>query len=213
VNTLEVAPLAAEQASREGLSAAAQARRVMIDSQLRPSGVNADYVLQRMGEVAREDYVPAGVREIAYMDRAIALENGGYLPAPLVQGMMLQEAAPQPGESAIVVHGGSGYLAELLRPLVSSVTVLSAEEALGGGSKGKGKGATLLLVDGAAEELPAKLLARLADGARIVTGTIDNGITRIAAGRKTASGASLLPVLDAGIPRIAAFDKPKGWSF
>lgn len=183
----------------------------MIDSQLRPSGVNADYVLQRMGEVAREDYVPAGVREIAYMDRAIALENGGFLPAPLVQGMMLQEAAPQPDESAIVIDGGSGYLAELLRPLVASLTVLSAEDALGGGTKGKG--ATLLMVDGAAEELPAKLLARLADGARIITGTIDKGITRIAVGRKAASGAALLPVLDAGIPRITAFDKPKGWSF
>lgn len=183
----------------------------MIDSQLRTSGVTADFVVRRMGEVARENFVPAAMHQIAYMDRAIALEGGGWLPSPLVNGIMLQEAAPQVGDSAIVVDGGSGYLAELLRPLVGSLTILTPEDAAGGGQKGKG--ATLLLVDGAAEELPAKLLARLADGARIVTGICEDGITRIAVGRKTTGGAALLPVLDAGIPRISAFDKAKAWSF
>ena len=183
----------------------------MIDGQLRPSGVNADYVLRRMGEVPREEYVPAAVRDIAYMDRAIALENGGWLSAPLVQGMLLQEADPSMQDSAIVVDGGSGYLAELLRPLVGTLTVLSPEEALGGGQQGEG--ASLLLVDGAAEELPKGLIDRLGDGARIVTGTLDSGISRIAVGRKSGGGISLLPVLDAGVPRIADFDKPKGWSF
>ena len=191
-------------------SAYEQSRRAMLDSQLRTSGVNADYVLRRMGEVPREDYVPATVRDIAYMDRAIALENGGWLSAPLVQGMLLQEADPSLQDSAIVVDGGSGYLAALLRPLVGTLTVLSPEEALSGH---QGEGASLLLVDGAAEELPKGLIDRLADGARIVTGTLDNGISRIAVGRKSGASVSLLPVLDAGVPRIAAFDKPKGWSF
>ncbi len=187
------------------------ARRAMIDSQLRTSGVNADAVLARMGEVPREDFVPASARDIAYMDRAIPLADGGALPAPLAQGIMLQEAAPQPGESVIVVDGGSGYLAELIRPMVGEVTVLSPADAAGTGRKGKD--AALLLIDGAVEEIPARLLARLADNARIVTGIIDQGITRLAVGRKTGDGAALLPVQDMGIPRIAAFDKTKGWSF
>ena len=219
MNTVEIPRTASDQARSENspafaqarpetLSPFAQARRAMIDSQLRTSGVNADYVLRRMGEVAREDYVPAAVRDIAYIDRAIALESGGFLPAPVVQGMMLQEAEPRPGDHAIVVDS-SGYLAELLRPLVGKLTVLTPEEAASSGQEN----ASLLLVDGAAEELPANLIARLADGARIVTGTVGGGITRIAVGRKTSSGASLMPVLDVGIPRIAAFDKPKGWSF
>lgn len=191
--------------------AANPARRAMIDSQLRTSGVNAPFVLRRMGQVAREDYVPASAASTAYMDRAIQLENGTWLGAPLVQGMMLQEADPRGDEKTIVVDAGSGYLAALVDPLVADLTVLSPEEALGAGRKGKG--ATLLLVDGAAEELPAKLLARLADDARIITGVIKDGVTRIAVGRKTARGASLLPVHDIGIPRLPQFDAPKGWSF
>src|SRR5688572_25014783 len=105
------------------------ARRAMIDSQLRTSGVNAEWVLRRMSEVAREDFVPAAARGFAYIDRAIALEGGRQLAAPVVQGMMLQEAKPAAADKAIVVDGGSGYLAELLRPLVGSLEVLTPADA------------------------------------------------------------------------------------
>lgn len=188
-----------------------RARRAMIHSQLRTSGVNAPFVLLRMAAVPREDFVPATSKGVAYMDRAIRLENGGWLPAPLVQGRMLAEADPAGNEQAIVVDGGSGYLAELLRPLVVGLTVLSPEEAVGTGKKGKG--AELLLIDGAVEHIPAALANRLADGARIVTGLVTNGVTRVAIGRKTGGEISLLPVFDTGIPQLHVFDKPKGWSF
>ena len=202
-------PLDAAEAAN--LADHSAARRAMIDSQLRTSGVNEPFVLKRMSQVAREDFVPAASRSRAYADRAVRLESGGSLGAPLVQGMMLQEANPREDESAIVVDAGSGYLAELFKPLVGELTVLSVEDALGKGKKGKG--ATLLVVDGAVEELPKGLTDRLADGARIVSGLVTNGVTRIAVGRKSASGVSLIPVHDIGIPRIPAFDKPKGWSF
>ncbi len=183
----------------------------MIDSQLRTSGVNAPFVLARMGAVERADFVPASARGLAYVDRAIRLDNGGWLGAPVVQGMMLQEAAPRSGERAVLVDGGSGYLAALLEPLVEELTVISPEEALGAGRKGKD--ACLLIVDGAVEELPAKLIARLADDARIVTGIVTNGVSRLCVGRKTGKSAALLAVQELGIPRLTAFDKPKGWSF
>lgn len=188
----------------------ATARRAMIDSQLRPSGVNDPAVLERMSAVAREDFVPASARGHAYIDRAIALGEGRFLAAPVVQGMMLQEAAPAATDKALIVDGGSGYLAELLRPLVGSLDVVTPADAAAKGRKGD---YTLLLVDGAAERLPAELVKRLADGARVVTGTVDKGVTRLASGRKVAGQVSLLPVLDMGIPVIEAFREPKGWSF
>jgi len=183
----------------------------MIDSQLRTSGVNAPLVIERMGSVPRENYVPATARGTAYMDRAIRLDNGNALPAPLVHGLLLQEAAPDAQDRAIVVDCGAGYLAELLRPLVGELTVLSPEEAANG--KQLDTKANLLLIDGAAEQVPAALLSLLEDGARIVTGIIEGGVTRIAIGRKTGDSASLFAVHDVGMPRLAAFDAPKGWSF
>ena len=124
------------------------ARRAMIDSQLRTSGVTAAVVVTRMAAVPREDFVPASARAAAYMDRAVPLGDGKYLAAPLVHGMLLQEADPAATDNAIVVDGGSGYLPELLRPLVGSLTVLTPEQALAKGSET----ADLILIDGAIEQ-------------------------------------------------------------
>ena len=183
----------------------------MIDSQLRTSGVNAEWVLRRMGAVAREHFVPEGARGFAYIDRAIALGGGRHLAAPVVQGMSLQEARPTTADKALLVDGGSGYLAELLRPLVGSLEVVSPEEATA--KSRKGGDFTLLVIDGAVEQLPEALVRRLADDARVVTGLVRNGLTRLAIGRKAAGEVSLLPLAEIGMPVLPEFAAPKGWSF
>ena len=100
----------------------AAARKAMIDSQLRVSGVNAENICERMAAVPRENFVPDAARGFAYMDRSIPLGGGRFLAAPLVQGKMLEEAAPTLADRVLLVDGGSGYLAELLRPLVTRHT-------------------------------------------------------------------------------------------
>lgn len=186
------------------------ARRAMIDSQLRTQGVNAEWVLRRMADVPREQFVPASAQGYAYIDRAIALEGGYKLPAPVVQGMMLQEARPTPADKALVVDS-AGYLSELVRPLVGSLEVVAPGDAAA--KPRKGGEITLLLIDGAAEQLPESLVRRLADGARVITGVLDNGITRLAVGRKAAGEVTLLPLAELGMPALPEFAAPKAWSF
>jgi protein-L-isoaspartate(D-aspartate) O-methyltransferase len=187
------------------------ARKAMIDSQLRTSGVTAPDVIARMAAVAREDFVPPGARGIAYIDRAIALGEGRWLAAPLVQGMMLQEARPSQTDTALLVDGGSGYLAELLRPLVGSLEVIAPGEAAVAARK-KG-GVTLLLIEGAIEQVPQGLVQRLTDEARIVCGVVRQGLTRLATGRKAAGEIALLPLAEIGIPVLPEFAARKEWSF
>ncbi len=185
----------------------------MIDSQLRPSGVNARFVLRRMGEVPREAFVPEDRRAIAYMDRAVPLDDGRWLAAPVVHGLMLQEARPVPEDRALVVDGGSGYLAELLRPMVGSLEVIAPDAAAQMAAGAGGGDITLLMIDGAAEQIPGGLVARLAPDGRIVTGTVEDGITRLAVGRVAAGKAALLPVAELGIPELPDFAAPRRWTF
>ncbi|WP_341713287.1 protein-L-isoaspartate O-methyltransferase [Erythrobacter sp.] len=188
----------------------AAARRAMIDSQLRTSGVNEAFVLDRMQAVAREDFVPEELRAAAYTDRAIRLGEGKALPAPLFHGMMLAEAQPKADDAALVIDGGSGYLAALVEPLVGTLKALPADEALAGKKKGA---YSLVLVDGAIEHVPAELTKLVAEGGRIVTGLVDRGVTRLATGRKAAGSLALLPLAEIGVPRLHQFDRPPSWSF
>jgi len=189
----------------------AAARRAMIDSQLRTSGVTDAATIEAMGRVPREDHVPAAARSNAYIDRAIALGNGHALPAPLFHGRMLSEAALLTSDRVLLVGCGSDYLAELVRPLVTALDVITAADAA---SRAKGKGKhSLILIEGAIEHLPTGLAAELAEGGRIVTGLVERGVTRFATGRKIGGTVTLLPLADMGIPILAEFAALKRWSF
>lgn len=188
----------------------ATARRAMIDSQLRTSGVNEPWVLARMNAVPREDFVPTEARPVAYIDRAVPLGGSAMLAAPLFHARLLAEAKPVQSDRVLVVDGGSGYLPALIEGLAGSVTVVTPDDAMKGGKKGD---YTLLLIDGAVEQLPEGIAKRLSEDARVVTGLIDNGVTRLAIGRKSGGTIALLPLAELGIPRLSAFDKPKAWSF
>lgn len=187
----------------------AEARRAMIVSQLRTSGVNDAWVLEAMASVPRENFVPAGLRDAAYIDRAVPLGDGRFLAAPLVQGKMLTEAAPRSTDKTLLIGDGEGYLAALLRPLVGTldaITPAAAQEA------GEGE-YDLIVIDGAIEVLPHAVSARLAEGGRLVTGLTERGVTRLAAGTKAAGVAALLPLAELGIPVLSDFAAPKRWSF
>ncbi|MFN4039614.1 MAG: protein-L-isoaspartate O-methyltransferase family protein [Erythrobacter sp.] len=188
------------------------ARRAMIDSQLRTSGVNEEFALARMLAVPREAFLPADKAALAYIDRTVSLGEGAHLAAPLFYGKLLLEAAPVRSDRVLVVEGGTGYLAELLRPLVSEVVTISAAEAAAG-KPAAGAPFSLIVIDGAVEQIPDSLAAQLGEEGRIVSGLVLRQVTRLAAGQQIDGRVSLRAIEDLGIPVLRAFDAPKGWSF
>ena len=187
------------------------ARKAMIDSQLRTSGVNEEFVLARMINVPREDFLPEDKANLAYIDRSIALGADGFLASPLFYGKLLLEAAPKPTDRVLVIEGGTGYLAALTAPLVADVTCVSAADAAAG--KLPDDEFSLILIDGAIEQLPGALADAVAENGLIVSGLLLRQVSRLASGRKVAGQISLSPVEDIGIPVLTAFNRPKGWTF
>lgn len=183
------------------------ARRAMIDSQLRPSGVNDPAVLAAFARVRREDFVPTAAMGVAYMDRSLPLGGGKVLAPPLSHGLMLMEAAPTQADRALLVEGGSGYLAALLGPLVGSLDVIAPGEAAAG------QGYTLLLIDGAIERLPQALTDALATDVRVITGLIERGVPRLATGRKAAGSVGFLTLGEADFAPLPEYAQPAKWSF
>lgn len=187
----------------------AAARRAMIDSQLRTSGVNEPWVLEAMNRVHREDYVPQSARAAAYTDRAVPLGGGRFLAAPLFYGRLLSEAGPGAADRVLIVSANAGYLAALVKPLAGSLDVAGVAE----GARYKKDAYTLVLIDGAIEQLPAALAAALVEGGRIVGGLVTRGVTRLAVGRKAAGQVTWLPLAEIGIPELPEFAAPRRWSF
>ena len=104
----------------------AAARQAMVDSQLRPQGVNDPSVIAAMSLVPREQFVPDEQKPLAYVDRSVPLGEGRALPAAPVLGLLLTALAPVRGERALLVGAGTGYAAAVLKEMGISVDAVEA---------------------------------------------------------------------------------------
>ena len=209
-----------------------QMRRAMVVGSLRTTGVNDPRVLAAMGAVPRERFVPPEKFAVAYADNPVPLGDGRELNSPLALGGMLTEAAPQPHERALVIGAGTGYAAAVLARLVAYVVAVEEDGDLvsvahsrladsevklvhGPLTDGYAPGAPydLILIDGAVEFIPDQLIGQLEDGGRLATALLEQGVSRIAIGRRAGNGFGLAPVSDRAASILPGFAKPRTFTF
>jgi protein-L-isoaspartate(D-aspartate) O-methyltransferase len=205
----------------------AAAREAMVESQLRPQGVTDAGVLDAMGKVPREKFLPSHTRPLAYVDRAVALSDGRFLPAPAVLGQLLTQMRPEPGQRALVVGAGTGYSAAILSAMGLQVTAVESDAEL---LQAAGPGVAVtqgnleagapnagpfdqILIEGAIGFIPDAIVAQLAEGGRLGTALIDRGVTRLIVGRKSGGAFGYLSIGDAGVPALPGFRRPPAFSF
>jgi len=99
-----------------------QARYNMIEQQIRPWDVSDPDVLKLLSAVKREQFVPAGRQQLAFMDMEIPLGHGASMWQPKLEARVLHELKIQKGEHVLEVGTGSGYLTALLSRLATQVT-------------------------------------------------------------------------------------------
>lgn len=108
----------------------AQARHAMVEQQVRPWAVLDARVLEVLGKLPREAFVPAPYRAVAYADLEIPLEDGQRMLKPVVAGRALQALLPQAGEAVLEIGTGSGYVTACLAHLAREVLSLERHAGL-----------------------------------------------------------------------------------
>ncbi len=105
-----------------------QARRNMIDNQVRTWDVLDTRVLDTLAGVRREDFVPAAFRNMAFADMTIPLGHGEVMMKPVVEGRLLQALALTADDSVLEIGTGSGYLAACMARMAGHVTSVDLHE-------------------------------------------------------------------------------------
>jgi protein-L-isoaspartate(D-aspartate) O-methyltransferase len=106
------------------------ARQQMIDQQVRAAEVLDPRVLEALGQVPRERFVPPAFRDVAFADAPIPLPEGQSMLAPKLDGRILQACDIAPGDSVVEVGAGSGYLAACVAALGGDIDTLEIRPAL-----------------------------------------------------------------------------------
>jgi protein-L-isoaspartate(D-aspartate) O-methyltransferase len=174
----------------KGLPDFEQARRVMVERQLRARGIKDDRVLAAMTLVPRHEFVPEDLWKKAYDDTPLAIGEDQTISQPFMVAVMTQELMLKPTDVVLEIGTGSGYQAAILSRLASKVYSIERHQRLaclayatlrkneyrnvtvicGDGSAGLPESAPYdaILVTAGAPEIPRALLNQLAEGGRLV---------------------------------------------
>lgn len=216
----------------------AAARTIMVDTQIRTEGVVDHGIIRAMGEVPRERFVPAGARPFAYTDADILVKEDGHhrrLMRPATLARLVQAADIAPSDFVLVVGCATGYAAALIASLATSVIALESDEGLAAEASatlmdlGIGNVAVVtgpleqgyasegpydvIILDGAAEEIPQVLFDQLKEGGRLVAVVGYNRAAPAMIFTKTDDDVGGRPVFDAFVPALPGFARPKAFTF
>lgn len=166
-----------------------QARFNMIEQQIRPWEVLDPTVLATLGQLKREDFVPAAYRELAFADLELPIAAGQTMLAPRVEARFLQELALKKTDKVLEIGTGTGYMAALLAALTEHVVTVEINPELAATAKQNlanagidnvsieiGDGAQgwsargpydVIVVSGSLPEVPPALLQQLRRGGRL----------------------------------------------
>ncbi|MDB5696694.1 MAG: protein-L-isoaspartate O-methyltransferase [Sphingomonas bacterium] len=208
-------------------------RHAMVASQLRTNAVSDTRVVAAMATVPREAFLPGDAAKMAYRDTAIPLGRGRAANAPIATGRLLTAATLDSVDRVLLIGAAGGYAAAVLAQLAAHIVAVESDGALaefaraalagmptvevvqGELTEGWVAGAPydVLIVDGAVEALPPMLIEQVRPGGRVVTGLIERGVTRLAAGRRTAGGFGLASFVDTECVLLPGFAPPQAFRF
>jgi protein-L-isoaspartate(D-aspartate) O-methyltransferase len=101
-----------------------QERRLMVEGQLRARDIVDARVLDAMGRVPRELFVPEEVRVRAYEDAALPIGEGQTISQPYMVARICEALGLAGDEHVLDVGTGSGYQAAVLAELADEVDTI-----------------------------------------------------------------------------------------
>jgi|UniRef100_A0A7C5EWT3 protein-L-isoaspartate(D-aspartate) O-methyltransferase len=187
-----------------------EARKWMVESQIRQRGVTSSRVLAAMTKVPRHRFVPPHLWDQAYNDYPLPIGENQTISQPYIVALMTEALDLRSTDKVLELGTGSGYQAAILAELAAQVFSIDrvpslarkAEETLkalgysnvrirvGDGTLGWPEEAPFdaIMVTAGSPQIPPPLLEQLAPGGRLVIPVGDQFSQTLTRVRRTAEG-------------------------
>lgn len=211
------------------------ARRNMVASQIRTNEVTDPLVIDAIGKVPREKFLPTARQSLAYVDEDLEVAPGRCLMEPMVAARLLQLADVQQTDHVLVVPCGTGYIAAVLAHMAGSIVAVEEEGPVKeGAAKLLGElGADTVAVvsatvtegcpsqapfdvivfDGAISGVPDTIKQQLADGGRLVAVVQSGPIGQATLVQRTGNAFGQRTDYDASVPPLPEFMAKPAFAF
>ncbi|MEQ8934563.1 MAG: protein-L-isoaspartate O-methyltransferase [Amphiplicatus sp.] len=214
----------------------AEARKHMVNSQVRTSDVTDLRLQLALESIPRERFLPAELKDQAYVEREIAYAPGRTLLRARDFAKLAAAADIGPEDLVLDVACGAGYSTAVLAALAETVIAVEADEALAAGAQetlsdigidnaavvagDPAKGAPsqgpfdVIFIGGAISVEPEALLRQLKEGGRLAAIRRTDGVSRAVIYRRAGEGFAARTVFDAATASVLPeFQAPKTFKF
>ena len=107
-----------------------RARENMLAGQLIPNQINDPRLLDAMGKVAREQFLPERLRGRAYADETIYIDANTLIFPPRIFAKLLLAAELKETDFVLDIKSGSGYSAAVIANMTQAVVALENDSSL-----------------------------------------------------------------------------------
>jgi len=107
-----------------------QARKNVIEQQIRPWGGLNVRANQALSDTPRENFVPEEYLSLVFADIEVPLVDGAKMFSPKIEGRILDSLDIQGHETVLEIGTGSGYFTSVLAKLSQSVVTIELDEQL-----------------------------------------------------------------------------------
>lgn len=215
----------------------ADARRHMVDGQIRPNDVTDLRVLAAMLEVPRERFAPPAATSIAYLDLDLPVGEGAAgsrcLLKPMLLAKLFNAAEIKPTDRVLDVGCVTGYAAALLARMAEQVVALEQDAGLAKTAKAALSSLSnvtvvsgplvegwpqdgpydLIVLEGATEIEPQAFCRQLKDGGRLVCVLGSGPGAAAMLYRRSGDDFGGRPVFNAAAAVLPGFVKPPAFAF
>jgi protein-L-isoaspartate(D-aspartate) O-methyltransferase len=217
------------------------ARRMMVDGQVRTNDVTDPHIVAAMLELPREHFVPASKTDLAYLDLDLPVTEpqpgaaARCLLKPMVLAKLLQAAEIKVSDHVLDVGCVTGYSSAVLAHIAASVVAIEDDPELARTANANltALGITTvtfrtaelpvgapadgpydaILINGCVDAVPEALLAQLKDGGRLVCVVRHGGAGKAMLYLANGGSISGRSIFDASAPVLPGFVVPPVFVF
>jgi protein-L-isoaspartate(D-aspartate) O-methyltransferase len=213
----------------------ASRRRIMVDTQVRPSDVTKFPIIDAMLDVPREIFAPEGKAEAAYIGENLHLEDGRVLLDPRTLAKMIDALEITANDLVLDIGCGTGYSSAVILRMAQAVVAVEEHESLaraanaalartdsetvvlhiGKLTEGAPEHAPydVMILQGGIESFPQDLVGQLRDTGRVAAVFMEGALGVVRLGLRKGDHIVWRDIFNAAAPILPGFSKDHEFSF
>ena len=207
----------------------------MIEGQIKPIGGMQKNILEAFSSINRDDFVPQNLKDNSFSEINLFLKRDRFVLKANLIAKIISALNISNEENVLVIGSSTGYSSAIISRLAETVIAIEedkelldfSEEAIkmngidnvvfinnaiieGCSEQGP---FNAILIEGAIDEVPPKILNQLEHNGRLIAMINDNGISNVIQYQKKNNTFIERFLFSCSAPKLKSFDKRKSFSF